>query len=102
MKNFHVRLPDDIYTQLLAEAARTQVPATTLACGAIGFWLRHQLKMARHDAIAAYAAEMAGTSFDLDPDLESAGMDHLVRTGKRPKLSGFNQTPSWRSTSKRG
>ena len=35
---------------------------------------------ARQDAITAYAAEMAGTPLDLDTDLESAGIEHLVKT----------------------
>ncbi len=82
MKNFHLPLPDDIYIQLRAEAERTQVPATTLARAAIDSWLRNQLRKARHDAIAAYAAEIAGTNFDLDPELESAAVEHLVRTRK--------------------
>lgn len=85
MKNFHLPLPDDIYAQLRTEAERAQVPATTLARGAIDLWLRQRQKKARHDAIAAYAAEMAGTHFDLDPDLESAGVEHLVRTRKGRK-----------------
>ncbi len=33
----------------------------------------------------AYAAEMAGTDMDLDRDLESAGLEHLVKTGKGRK-----------------
>jgi hypothetical protein len=39
-----------------------------------------QLRKARHDQIAAYAAEMAGTEFDLDPDLEAAGIEQLIVT----------------------
>jgi hypothetical protein len=31
---------------------------------------------------ASHAAEMAGTHLDLDADLESAGIEHLVKTGK--------------------
>jgi len=85
MKNFHVPLPERTYAELRAEAERTQVPATTLAREAIDWWLRHQLRKARHDAIAAYAAEMAGTNFDLDRDLESAGIEHLLKTGKDTK-----------------
>ena len=34
-------------------------------------------RKAIHLAIAAYAAEMAGTDFDLDPALEIAGISHL-------------------------
>jgi hypothetical protein len=85
MKNFHLPLPERTYTQLRAEAERTQVPATTLAREAIDLWLGHQLRRARAEAIAAYAEEMAGTNLDLDPDLESTGIDHLVKTGKKPK-----------------
>ncbi|MGA2328300.1 MAG: hypothetical protein ABSH05_18635 [Bryobacteraceae bacterium] len=35
--------------------------------------------MERHNAIAAYAAEMAGTPFDLDPSLESAAIEQLMK-----------------------
>ena len=82
MRNFHLPLPEQTYTHLRAEAERTRVPATTLAREAIDCWLRQQLLKARHDAIAVYAAEMAGTDLDLDPDLEAAGIEHLVKTGK--------------------
>lgn len=82
MRNFHLPLPEQIYTLLRAEAERTRVPATTLAREAIDSWLKDQARKARHDAIAAYAAEVAGTELDLDRDLESAGIDHLRKTGR--------------------
>ena len=82
MRNFHLPLPEPTYTLLRAEAERTQVPATTLAREAIDTWLKSQALKARHDAIAAYAAEMAGTDIDLDPAMETAGIKHLVKTGK--------------------
>jgi len=82
MKNFHLPLPEQTYAQLRAEAERAQVPATTLAREAIDAWLRYQARKARHDAVAAYAAEMAGTDLDLDRDLESAGIEHLVKSGR--------------------
>jgi hypothetical protein len=85
VKNFHLPLPEKTYSRLMAEAERTQVPATTLAREAIDLWLRLQLRKARHQAIAAYAEELAGTNLDLDAVLESAGIDHLVRTGKQPQ-----------------
>jgi hypothetical protein len=37
-------------------------------------------RKARREAIAAYAKEMAGTDLDLDPDLESAGIEYLAKT----------------------
>ena len=82
MKNFHLPLPEQTYIRLRAEAERTQVPATTLAREAVDEWLRQQSRKTRLEAIAAYAAEMAGTPFDLDADLESAGIEHMVKTGK--------------------
>jgi hypothetical protein len=85
MKNFHLPLPDQTYIDLRAEAERAQVPATVLAREAIDSWLRQQLRKARHDRIAAYAVEMAGTDLDLDPDLEAAGVEHLVKTSRTTK-----------------
>ena len=61
MKDFH---PQDTHAQLLAQAQRTQVPATTLA--------------RKGAAISAYAEEMAGTGLDFDPDLESAAIELLM------------------------
>lgn len=85
MKNFHLSLPEETYSRLRAEAERTQVPATALARDAIDLWLRQQLRNARHQAIAAYAEEVAGTDLDLDPVLESAGIEHLGGSGKEPQ-----------------
>ena len=85
MKNFHLPLPEQTYTLLRAEAERAQAPATMLAREAIDVWLREQARKSRHDAIAAYAREMAGTDLDLDPELESAGIGHPVKTGRKRK-----------------
>jgi len=82
MKNFHVPLPDETYDHLRIAAERSKVPATALAREAIDFWLREQARKARHDAIVAFAAQAAGTSLDLDEELESTGIEHLVKAGK--------------------
>jgi hypothetical protein len=85
MKNFHLPLPAQTYTRLRTEAERAGVPATALARQAVDLWLRRQMRRARHNAIAAYAAEMAGTDLDLDTELELAGIEHLVKSGKAVK-----------------
>ena len=85
MKNFHLPLPDQTYADLRAQAERMQVPATTLAREAVNWWLRQQFRKARQEAIAAYAAEMAGTDLDLDSGLESAAIEHLVKAGKKAR-----------------
>ncbi len=41
-------------------------------------------RQAVHEAITAYATEMAGTSADLDKDLEQAAIQHL-RGGRRKR-----------------
>ena len=87
---------------LRAEAERTGVPATTLAREAVVWWLRQQGRKARHDAIAAYAAEMAGTRLDLDAELESAAIDHILnRSLSSLYATGIGQStanPAGRST----
>ncbi len=84
MRNFHLPLPEETYAMLREAAARAQTPATVLAREAIDDWLRGQTRKARHDAIASYAAEMAGTDLDLDRDLEAAAVEHLRKTGWGP------------------
>ena len=88
MKNFHLPLPEQTYSGLRAEAERTGVPATTLAREAVDTWLRQQRRKARQDAVEAYAAELAGTPLDLDTDLETAGIEHLV---KMPKAKAIDE-----------
>jgi hypothetical protein len=85
MKNFHLPLPDQTYALLRVAAERTNLPATTLAREAIETWLRSEARKARHNAIAAFAAEMAGTDLDLDTELESAAAEHLRKTGRARK-----------------
>jgi len=85
MKNLHLPLSDQTYMSLRAEAERTGVPATTLAREAVDCWVRQQARKARHQAIAAYAAQMAGTRLDFDANLESATIEHLLNTGKVTK-----------------
>jgi hypothetical protein len=80
MKNFHLPLPDQIYDELKSEAERNRMPATSMARYAIQTWLAARKKTARRQAIAAYAAEMAGTEFDLDRALESATLDLLLES----------------------
>jgi len=85
MKRLHLSLPERTYSQLRAEAELSQVPATRLAREAIDLWLRCQARQARHDAIAAYAAEVAGSALDLDTELEAAGIEHLQKAARKRK-----------------
>ncbi len=82
--NFHVPLPSGVYSRLRTEAERQHKPATQLVKQAVEYWLEEQEKHALHEEIACYASEMAGTSDDLDEQLEGAGMEQLINSEKRP------------------
>lgn len=84
MKNFHLPLSDDIYFGLRAEALRVRRPATAIAREAIEGWLKDRRRAARATEIAAFAREYAGTPLDLDPELENAGIVHLLQQNDSP------------------
>jgi predicted transcriptional regulator len=77
LRNFHVPLSEDLYSRLREEADRSKQPATALARHAIDDWLKQRREDALHEAIAAYAARHAGTSMDLDEEIESASLEQL-------------------------
>ena len=82
VKTFHVPLPPATYAELKAEAQRAGRTATSAAREAIEQWLLARKKMELHEAIAEYAAKHAGTSADLDPALEAAGVRGLRRKSR--------------------
>ncbi len=67
MNTLNVRMIEETYSQLRAEAERRGISVSLLV----------------HEAIALYAAEMAGTDLDMDSELESAGIEHLLSTPPR-------------------
>jgi predicted transcriptional regulator len=77
VRNFHLPLPEPLYRRLRDAAERTNQPATALARYAIDAFLRQQRKAMVREAIAAYAADVAGSRDDLDERLESAGLEAL-------------------------
>lgn len=83
MKNFHLPLPEETYEELKTEAQRNRIPATSMARHAIQSWLAARQKAQRRNAIAAYAASMAGTRFDLDATLERATVELLLQSESR-------------------
>ena len=81
--NFHLPLPSDVYLRLKEAAARESRPATSVAREAIEEWLRQRKRLAVKEQISTYAASMAGSREDLDPELETAGAEHLRRKRRR-------------------
>lgn len=82
LRNFHVPLPANVYGQLREEAEKRKEPATVIARQAIEYWLKEQKKVARRAAIYEYAKEVAGSSEDLDEELETAGIESLLELEK--------------------
>ena len=82
-KNFHLPLPTRVYEALREEAAALGRPATVVARDAIEAWLRERRRSVVREAIATYAVKHAGTTADLDPLLERASLETLVRRKPR-------------------
>ncbi len=80
-RNFHVPLPEDLYLALQAEAAQLQRPANAVARDAIAHWVERQRQARIDQEILAYARDVAGTSADLDRDIEAAGLELLGHGG---------------------
>lgn len=83
MRTFHLPLPDDLHDALRREATADRRPATELVRDALAGWLqaRHRERVA--DDIHRFALAEAGSDFDLDPDLERAGVEHLLAGDSR-------------------
>lgn len=75
--NFHVPMPEQLYTRLRDLAQRQHRPATHLAKQAVEYWLEEQEKLSLHEEIAAYAKQNAGTVDDLDEQLEASSLEHF-------------------------
>ena len=77
IRSFHLPLPSRLYEELQAEARRRGRPATAVARQVIEDGLRAMRRHELAEEIADYARENAGTSDDLDAELESAGIESL-------------------------
>ena len=84
MRSVNLPLPDGVHSGLRAEAERRKRPVTSLAREVLEQWLQTQARVSRDEAIRAFAAQYAGTSFDLSPDLESAGIEKLLELEQHP------------------
>ena len=80
LRSFHLPLPAELYEELRAEARRRGRPATTVARQVIAAGLRTMRRHELAEEIAEYARANAGTSADLDPELEAAGIESLLAT----------------------
>jgi len=85
VRNLHVPLPDSVYTGLRQESRRRGRPATQVAREAISLWLKAMRKAAVRKELSAWIRDFAGTEHDLDPDLERAGIEEMLRLAEGEK-----------------
>lgn len=78
MQNFHVPLPAQLYAGLRRQAEREGKAATELAREAIEAMMRRRHRLMLAESISEYATARAATADDLDPELERAGIEHLL------------------------
>jgi len=78
-KNFHLPLPEELYDELRSTAREIGQPATRFAQELMRTGLDEWRRTRRRQAIAAYARQVAGSDEDLDPELERAGIQSLVK-----------------------
>lgn len=83
MRTFHLPLPDDLHEALRREATADHRPATEVARDALAGWLQARQRERMAKEIHQFALELAGTELDLDPELEQAGVEHLVARDAR-------------------
>lgn len=78
VRNLHVPLPEELYANLREESARADQPATVLVRQAIIRWLEESRRERLAREIGDYARAVAGTKDDLDVELETAAVEHLI------------------------
>ncbi|TSA83709.1 hypothetical protein FNU79_11935 [Deinococcus detaillensis] len=78
MKHIHLPLSEPLHARLMQAAQANGTTATQLAREAVEHFLAEQHQAALNAELDAYIAEYAGTAFDLDTELEVAGVELLL------------------------
>jgi hypothetical protein len=80
MKHIHLPLSEPLHAELMRAAQSSGKTATQVARRALEIFLAQQKQAALNAELDAYIARHAGTSLDLDRELEAAGVEHLLNT----------------------
>jgi hypothetical protein len=78
-KTLRLLLPKALYTELRSAAREARWPTTRFAQELVRAGLDQWRRTRRRQEIAAYARQVAGSSEDLNPELERAGIKSLVK-----------------------
>jgi hypothetical protein len=83
VRNFHVPLAANLYTELHRQAALAGLPATALAREALDDWLRQRKRERLQSELQAYVTATAGTHEDLDDELAHTSAELFAEGGRR-------------------
>jgi hypothetical protein len=72
----------DVWQLLQDEAARSGQPTVSLVSQVLAQWAHERQRQRVADEIAEFAAAHAGSSLDLDHDLETAALEALSEAGQ--------------------
>jgi predicted DNA-binding protein len=79
-RNLHVPLPEEVHSELREASQQDGRPATAIARDAIEQWLAERRRRRIAEEITASISGLEGSELDLDPELESAGVECLRDT----------------------
>lgn len=79
VKKLNLPLSAEMHEALFAEARRTGQPATRLVRSALEAWLLERQRARRQEEIRRFAQQAAGSTLDLDRELERAAAEELDR-----------------------
>ncbi len=79
VKKLNLPMPLDLHEALFAESRSLGIPATRIVRSALETWLAKRRRARLEEEIYRYATAHAGTEADLDPELEQAATEELLR-----------------------
>lgn len=71
----NLSLPESTHAAVFRKAKRRRVPATRLVRSVLSDWLAAQARERAAEAIRRFAETRGGSATDLDPALETAGLE---------------------------
>ncbi len=79
VKKLNLPLSPELHAALFTESRSLGIPATRLARSVLEEWLRKRRRARLEEEIYRFATTWGGTDIDLDPELEQAAAEELLR-----------------------
>ena len=79
VKKLNLPMPPELHEALFEESRSLGVPATRIVRSALEDWLAKRRQARLEEEIYRFATTYGGTEIDLDPQLEQAATEELLR-----------------------